>query len=136
MLSAAEVNDIFSCGTGFRAKYIRSAALAFSDESFADSLYGMEYAEAKAELTKIEGIGEKVADCILLMGYKKLDAFPVDTWVERTMKKMYGKEMQKTKAGNVTMKEIRSFAAKKWKGYSGYAQQYLYWYGREHVGRG
>ena len=134
-LSAAKVNEIFSCGTGFRARYIRSAALAFSDESFASSLYGMKYADAKVELTKIKGIGEKVADCILLMGYKKLEAFPVDTWVERTMKKVYGSDMQKTKSGNITMKEIRSFASAKWNGYAGYAQQYLYWYGREHVGR-
>ncbi len=134
-VSGASISDLLACGAGFRARYIREAAAAFSDGSFASSLYRMEYADAKRELVKMDGIGEKVADCILLMGYKRLDAFPVDTWVSRMMKKNYWNQLQKTKYGNVTMDEIRRFAAERWHGYAGYAQQYLYWFGREHVGR-
>lgn len=69
-------------------------------------------------------MGEKIADCVLLFAYGKLEAFPVDVWVRRTMQRVYFKNKK------VADKEIQKFAGDYWGGYAGYAQQYVYWYGR------
>jgi N-glycosylase/DNA lyase len=73
---------------------------------------------------KLPGIGEKVADCICLFSLGKTEAFPVDVWIERMMTKMYfnGK---KTKTN-----EIMEFADKRWGKLAGYAQQFIYHWGR------
>ncbi|MGC8710001.1 MAG: DNA-3-methyladenine glycosylase family protein [Candidatus Micrarchaeia archaeon] len=128
-ISKASIGQLKKCGVGFRAKYIKSAAHEFVEGSF-DRLNSMGYEEAKETLMKYSGIGDKVADCILLMGYKKLEAFPIDTWVERILEKEYGSEMEKTKNGNIAIREMHRFAMSKWNSYAGYAEQYLYWHGR------
>ena len=66
------------------------------------------------------GVGEKVADCIALMGYGNLSAFPTDVWIKRTMEKLYfdGKK--------VKPRDIHEFAKDYWGPYAGYAQQYLF----------
>lgn len=123
-ISRASVKELTACGTGFRAKYIKSVAASFAERSDFAELYGMDYGSAKAELTKLHGIGEKVADCILLFGYGKLEAFPVDTWIKRIVEHAYFNGQEKSIA------EIHSFADKKWGPCAGYAQQYLFWRGR------
>jgi N-glycosylase/DNA lyase len=123
-ISGASERELTACGTGFRAKYIKGAAAEFAARSDFAELYDLDYAGAKAELTRLHGIGEKVADCILLFGYGKLEAFPVDTWIKRIVEHAYFKDRKKS-AG-----EIHAFAEKKWGPYAGYAQQYLFWRGR------
>ncbi len=121
-----EINDlgkIKKCATGFRAKYIHAANKQVTDQ-YLSTLRKKSYPEAKQELMKLPGIGEKVADCICLFSLGKTEAFPVDVWIERMMTKIYfnGK---KTKA-----KEIREFADKRWGKNAGYAQQFLFHWGR------
>jgi N-glycosylase/DNA lyase len=123
-VSRASVQELASCGTGFRAKYIKSVAREFADRSDFMELYDRDYDAAKAELTKQYGIGSKVADCILLFGYGKLEAFPVDTWIKRIVEHTYFGGRKKS-AG-----EIHAFARERWGPYAGYAQQYLFWRGR------
>jgi N-glycosylase/DNA lyase len=128
-LAKASQAQLKACGAGFRSKYIVNAATAFAEGSF-DSLHKMKYQDAKNELMKCSGIGDKVADCILLMGYKKLEAFPIDTWIARVLEKEYYSEMEKTKEGNITINEMHRLASSKWGSYAGYAEQYLFWHGR------
>ncbi len=122
-LSAAEAEGLRACGAGFRARYIKKAAKECSEGAL-DGIYDMEYDEAKKHLMQLDGIGDKVADCILLFGYKRYEAFPIDVWIKRIMEKRYmGK--------NASISEIRSFAHSRWKGLAGYAHEYIYAYGRQ-----
>ena len=78
----------------------------------------MPYREAKKYLTSLSGIGEKVADCILLFGAAKMDAFPVDTWIRKAMSELYGTPDNPD--------EIREFAAQKFGAHAGFAQQLIF----------
>ena len=80
---------------------------------------------AKKELTKIQGVGDKVADCILLFSMQKSEAFPVDTWIKKIMNEVY------TESKNV--KKINEYAYNKWSKDSGIAQQYLFNYMRNNM---
>jgi len=120
-----EINDlqkIKKCATGFRAKYIFAANSMVNDAYF-EKLKKKKYEDAKIALMELPGIGEKVADCICLFSLGKMEAFPVDVWIQRIMTKMYGKNK---------IKEIREFAKDRWGNLAGYAQQFLYHYGRMH----
>ncbi len=123
-LSRATVQELMKCGTGFRAKYIRSVAEQCSNNVDLGKFYKMNYAKAKEELMELDGIGDKVADCILLMGYNKYEAFPIDTWIKRVVERVYFKGRKKS------IKAIHEFASRRWGGFEGYAQQYLFESGR------
>lgn len=125
-VAAAETSRIRGCGTGFRDKYIKSVAEQYAHSFDPEKLYGMKYETAKEKLMELDGIGDKVADCILLFGYNKMEAFPIDLWVKRVMENVYFNGRKKT------VKRIHEFSERRWgKEYLGYAQQYIYWAGRE-----
>ncbi|XP_071455374.1 N-glycosylase/DNA lyase [Hetaerina americana] len=89
-------------GFGYRAKYIRGSAEIVTDsknqgESWLDNLLSMKYEDAKAELTKLPGIGAKVADCICLMSLGHLCAVPVDTHVHQIAIRRYTPHLAKYK---------------------------------------
>ncbi len=111
------------CKAGYRAKFIYDVNTIVI-KSFLAKLQKKEYEDAKANLIELPGIGEKIADCILLFSCHKLNAFPVDVWIERLMKEKYFPRK------NVSINEIRTFAQKKFYPYAGYAQQFLYHAGR------
>lgn len=128
ILANASEKDIAKCGAGFRARYIKRASEYCTHNIDLSGLSRKPYGEIKESLMEIDGIGGKVADCIALMGYGKLEAFPIDTWVQRTLSKVY------FKGKNTNIKKLQEFATDRWGKYSGYAQQYLFWYGRD-IGR-
>jgi N-glycosylase/DNA lyase len=123
-LSEADLKSLKQCKLGFRAEYMKNAAKACSGRINLENIAGMSYQEGKMELMRIKGVGEKIADCVMLFSYGKMESFPVDVWVRRTMQKVYFKNRKVTDA------EIQRFARDYWDGYAGYAQQYVYWYGR------
>lgn len=114
------------CKAGFRAPYLCDAAQKMvndeelSIERFAD----YNYDEAKTQLMKIKGIGEKVANCILLFSLNYRNAFPIDVWIKRIMEKMYFDK-------ETDVKTITKYAEEKFGVYGGYAQQYLFFYAKE-----
>ena len=55
--------------------------------------------EARAELQKISGVGPKVAECALLYGFGRIEAFPVDVWVRRIMEELYPEGLPKITEG-------------------------------------
>jgi N-glycosylase/DNA lyase len=121
-----EINDlqkIKKCATGFRAKYIH-AANSLVDDSYFEKLKKKKYENAMQELMELPGVGEKVADCICLFSLGKTEAFPIDVWIQRMMTKIYfnGKKTR--------MKDIKRFAHDRWGKNAGYAQQFLYHWGR------
>lgn len=79
-------------GMGYRAPYLIKTAQMVADGFPLNDLCRMEYAEAHAKLTELAGVGDKVADCVLLFGCRHASAFPVDTWVEKLLKSWFGVE--------------------------------------------
>lgn len=112
-----------ACKVGFRSRFIFEANNNI-DERMLISLRDKSYEEAKAELIKINGVGEKIADCVSLFSLDKLDAFPVDVWIRRVMTEKYfsGKK--------TSDKEIRAFAENYFGRFRGYANQYLFFHRR------
>lgn len=116
--------DLASLKAGYRAGYIVDAvSKVLNGDINLESIKTMPYSEAKKELMKIKGVGPKVADCILLFSAEKSEAFPVDVWVQRTMRTLYMDE-------RATNKEIEKKAAELFGEYAGFAQQYLFYYAR------
>ena len=124
-LSNATIEDLRELGVGFRDKYIFEATRQFIDGCIDESsLRSIDDEQALKELTKIKGVGVKVASCVILFSLSKMRAFPIDVWIKRIMQNQYfnGEE---TKNDMILNKARECFAP-----YEGYAQQYLFHYGR------
>jgi N-glycosylase/DNA lyase len=124
-LSGVPVEKIMECKAGFRSERIKEAARRFLTEK--DTIYDLKnrtYEEGLEYLKSYKGIGDKVANCILLFSMRKFETFPVDVWVRRVMQSLYVDR-------NTSDKFIRCYAEEKFGKYSGYAQQYLFFYARE-----
>lgn len=109
-----------SIGLGYRAPYIKRLADdikgGFSVESLTDG-------DLKKNLLSVYGVGPKVADCVMLFGFSKTDAFPVDTWIEKVYREDFkGKETDR--------KKISLYFTNRFKEDSGFIQQYLFYYKR------
>ena len=75
---------------GFRTKYILDAAQKVADGTLnLDEIAHIPLDEARKQLMTVKGIGPKVAECILLYGFHRLDAFPVDTWIKKVLCRCY-----------------------------------------------
>ena len=128
-LANASVLDIKKCGLGYRAKAVKTASLSVLDRKIDfDFLKKIDYHTAKEELTKVFGIGNKVADCILLFSLEKLEAFPLDRWMLRILQKYYSKEFQiSTKTlTEKTYDQLHENIVEYFGSYAGYAQQFLF----------
>lgn len=89
-LACETIESLGYLRSGFRAKYILDAAeKVASKEISLKAVSKMPYPEAKAELMKIKGVGPKVADCVLLYGMYKTEAFPIDVWIKRALETYY-----------------------------------------------
>lgn len=89
-IAAESVESLAPLRAGFRAKYIIDAARKVSEgEINLEAVAKMPMDDARAELQKISGVGPKVAECALLYGFGRKEAFPVDVWVRRIMAELY-----------------------------------------------
>lgn len=124
-LAKLALEDLQVIRAGYRDKYIHRASIQFcSGEVSLDAIMKGDLKAARLEMLKFFGVGQKVADCILLFSGTRYDIFPVDRWVRRVMAELYlGYE-----ADN---EEISSFAMEKFGELAGFAQQYLFYYARE-----
>ena len=78
------------CKLGFRSKYIRGTARFLANRpGWLDETQALPYPKAKERMMLLPGVGEKIADCVLLFGAGKFEAFPVDTWISQTLSKRY-----------------------------------------------
>lgn len=115
-----EPDALQGVGLGYREKYV--TALAGAVRSGGLDLFAIsvsDYAEAKAELMEVPGIGEKVANCILLYGMHFLDAFPVDTWIHRILEREFS----------------GAFPLERYRGFNGLIQQMIFYYERKETKR-
>ena len=134
IISKAPISKILDCGVGYRAKAIKEASIAVTngDIDF-ENLKNMNYYDAKQELVKVFGIGNKVADCILLFSLNKLEAFPLDRWMIRILQKYYSNKFQTTSKTmtDKTYLNIHQNIVEHFGKYAGYSQQFLFKMERE-----
>ena len=113
VLARVSEEELRACNLGYRSRYIVGTSNSIlKGEVDLDALKRMGYRQAKGELLKLSGVGEKVADCICLFGLHYMDAFPVDTHIRQVMDIHYP-------AG---------FPFERYAGYAGVMQQYIFYY--------
>lgn len=121
-LSVASIENLRGCGVGYRDSYIfKTTKLIVSKEVDLDLVKTMKIDDARKELKKLVGVGDKVADCIMLFSCRQTGAFPIDTWVKKILTSYYG--LEKT-----SFKAVYEFANSYFGKHSGIAQQYLFYY--------
>lgn len=109
-------SKLVSCGLGYRLPYIVEAAeRVMNHEIELDSFYKLSSEELKEELLKLKGVGEKVASCIMLFAYHRIDICPKDVWINRVIEKKYNGKIPK-----------------QYEKYQGIIQQYWFYYAKEH----
>lgn len=112
-LACASEEELRECNLGYRSRYIVSTAQSvLKGDVDLEAVKRMDYRQARGELLKLNGVGEKVADCICLFGLHHMDAFPVDTHIRKAMDEHYP-------AG---------FPFERYAGYAGVMQQYIFYY--------
>lgn len=125
-LAEATEEELRACKVGFRAPYIMDATRKVLDGIVdLEELYFLPSQLAREKLLLIKGVGPKIADCILLFAYGKMDVFPTDVWIKRVIEGMY------FNGETVPLQKIQEFAMNYYGNLAGYAQQYLFFYGRE-----
>lgn len=122
---ANENNNLKSCGVGYRAPYMRKASEIFTLEIDLSDISKMSYDEAFETVLKVQGVGPKVADCILLYGFGFRQAFPSDVWIKRIVSYLYfdGKDIK--------VEKVREFGMDEFGDYAGYVQLYMFHYARK-----
>ncbi len=114
-VAVLSLDDLSVLKSGFRAKYILDAAKRVANGQIdLDKIAGMPTDVARSELTKIYGVGDKVADCTLLYGMGHINAFPKDVWIKRAVPVFFGSDFDEKKLQN-----------------AGIIQQYIFFYARE-----
>lgn len=116
-IAALSEEDLRALGVGYRAPYILKAAQAVANgEIDADILEKADTADARKKLLALYGVGDKVCDCVLLFSLGKYDLFPSDVWIKRVM------------AEEFDAKDAKSAGETQFGLYSGFAQQYLFYW--------
>lgn len=116
VLAALDADALAPLRAGYRAPYLIAAAQAVQAGALSfDALRAMTTDDARKQVMQLRGVGRKVADCFLLFGLHKLDAFPVDTWMK--------------KAAAFYSGDMKRFIDSP---FAGVYQQYFFYYVREH----
>lgn len=128
-LAEATEEELRGCLLGFRARYIgRTARLLAARPGWLEETATMPYASARERLLELPGVGAKIADCALLFGAGKLEAFPVDVWLLRAMARHYGLD-------GWSPGQIAHFGRVHFGPLAGLAQQYLFAWERQYSRR-
>ncbi len=115
-MASLSVDDLAPLRAGFRNRYLIDAAQKVAGgEVDLERCKTIDYEEARGELMKITGVGVKVADCTLLFGMHRIEAFPVDVWMKRALEKLFP-----------------GMCGADFGEYAGIAQQYIFHYSRMH----
>lgn len=125
-LGKASVQDLRDLGFGFRDKRIYETTHMFlnNEITLKELEEETDTAVLRNKLMTLSGVGEKVADCIMLFSLKRFDVFPVDVWVRRVMNELYLKEEDESK---VSKDVLQKLAKEKYGEMAGLAQQYLFY---------
>ena len=129
-LAKATVEDLRNLGLGFRdIRVFKTTHKILENQVDLEKLHEEDTQKVREKLLTLDGVGPKVADCILLFStLKRFDVFPIDVWVRRVMNELYIKNEDETK---VNKKDIEKLAKEKYGNLEGIAQQYLFYWKRD-----
>lgn len=91
-LAALPTRELRAMGMGYRDRYLVETAQAIVDGFPLETIRDMDYETAHKQLTTLTGVGDKVADCVQLFGCGHSEAFPVDVWIARMVRVVFGME--------------------------------------------
>ena len=133
-LNRASLDDLAALKLGYRAKYIKRLCQDAAEGTLnLERLWAMDYAQAMEYLTGFYGIGVKVANCVCLYGLHHIDAFPVDTWIQKILlREYYPRHPRKYAAlprAALYPAIVRDFFGR-YRGCQGIMQQYIFYYER------
>jgi len=142
-LAHTSLEEIRSCKLGFRTERVLETSKILDRGKFnLEDLRKMDYEKARQKLLSLPGVGQKVADCVLLFSLDKLEAFPVDIWMKRAVLEFYPSSFEHSFIKRVSSKSsitpreyktISSFGREYFGKYAGYAQEYLFHLSRKHA---
>jgi N-glycosylase/DNA lyase len=129
-IAACSEADLRGCKMGFRAPALQAAARRIVERTLVlDDLFGLPTAEARQKLITLPGVGEKIANCVLLFALGAQDAFPMDVWILKALRDLYFPNR------TINRSELGAFVQSHFGPYAGFAQQYLFHYIRVHLPR-
>ncbi len=121
-LSRVDECAVRACKVGYRAPYLCETARKINDDPlFFQRIAALPYEEARADLLSLKGVGYKVADCVLLFGFRHYESVPVDVWIQRILRNSYAGCHECR-----SYEQFRRFAREHFGEYAGYAQEYLF----------
>jgi N-glycosylase/DNA lyase len=120
-IAACNLNDLLECRLGFRARNVLATArMVATKEIQLEELSCLSTPEARQMLCRCPGVGDKIANCVLLFALERMDAVPIDVWISRALQQTYFSKNQNIKPSRLS--EFCSYFGP----YAGYAQQYLF----------
>jgi len=124
-LAEVSLAELQNCSLGYRAKYVfLTAQILGSNHQILSNWGTLDDVDLRSKLLELPGIGPKVADCVLLFGYGRKKSFPLDTWIEKEMRKNY-------RLKNWNVEQIRHFAQIHFGENAGVIQQWIFAEGRK-----
>jgi N-glycosylase/DNA lyase len=124
ILAKATESALRACGLGYRAgNLLKTARLLADGKIDLEAIAKQPTARLRQTLQMLPGVGVKVANCILLFAYERLDAVPIDTWIHRILL-----AMRKGRSGTPSV--LAAYARRRLGPYAGYVQQYLFHHAR------
>jgi N-glycosylase/DNA lyase len=125
-IARASENDLRECALGYRARnLLATARLVSSGKANLEAWSSLCDLDLREKLCALPGVGPKVANCVMLFAYERLRAFPIDVWIERTLKQQYFPRKKK-----ITTLQLSEFSEIYFGEHGGYAQQYLFHHAR------
>ncbi len=125
-LAESSEKELRECALGYRARNLLATArlIANGDVDLA-KMSELSDIDLREALCQLPGVGAKVANCVMLFGYQRLHAFPIDVWIERVLRQNYFPRTRKLNAAR-----LRVFTENYFGEHGGYAQQYLFHFAR------
>jgi N-glycosylase/DNA lyase len=117
--------ELRACKMGFRAPFLLAAARKVAERKLdLKALFNLPAESIRSELLKLDGVGRKIGDCVLLFAFGQQTAFPVDVWIMKSLRRLYFPRRK------VNLRKLQDFASSYFGPNAGYAQQYLFHYER------
>jgi N-glycosylase/DNA lyase len=122
VLAGLTLGEIEACRLGFRAANLLAAArIVSAGEIELDGLAKLPSNEIRSVLCRFKGVGDKIANCVLLFAFGKLEVMPIDVWIARVLREKYFPEKR-----TIRPAQLADFCQQHFGPYAGYAQQYLF----------
>ena len=122
VLARLTLDDLRACRLGFRAANLLAAArMIAGGEIDLNGLTKLSSDEIRTVLCRFPGVGDKIANCVLLFAFGRLEVMPIDVWIARVLREKYFPEKSKLRPA-----DLAEFCGQYFGPYAGYAQQYLF----------